>query len=219
MFSFGLKVLTSLIFPAYCTRCRGEMAMEDVWLCNDCWAKLPRARYGSWNGDELLNRNITTCYRYDDAMRDIIRNMKFGGRQDLAGQLGIKAAKIARGNLRNFRFSAVIPIPLHPVRIRERGYDQSYLIAEQVAKSLNVPFRPDIIRRIRNTTPQSRLSDKERMTNLIGAFEPAKGSEVLPDGTVLLVDDVIHTGSTARECIKVLNELGVGLIYVLAVAG
>jgi len=195
------------------------MESDDVWLCDKCWEKLPRARTGRWSDDELLKGIVTTCYRYDRIMRDIVRKMKFYGRQDLAQHLGFRASEAVPHKFKNIRFSAVIPIPLHPVRIRERGYDQSYLIAGQVARSLDIQFRPDIVRRIRNTTPQSRLSDKERMTNLIGAFESAKSKQPLPKGDLLLVDDVIHTGSTARECIKVLNDMGMSSIYVLAVAG
>jgi predicted amidophosphoribosyltransferase len=111
-----------------------------------------------------------------------------------------------------------VPVPLHPVRIRERGYDQNRMIADSVAAQLNLPVRSDLIRRVRHTTPQSRLPDDRRLTNLAGAFEPARGSSP-PAGTLLLIDDVIHTGATARGCWEALERAGADDVAVLTACG
>jgi len=135
----------------------------------------------------------------------------------------VKLGKLAAKNMKNrgpdWEIDAVVPVPLHPVRLRERGYDQNLLIAKGVAAELSLPIRTDLIRRIRQTPAQSRLSDKERTKNLRNAFTPLPVSLEQVPASVLLVDDVIHTGSTVLESIGALRKHGRMSIYVLAACG
>jgi ComF family protein len=113
---------------------------------------------------------------------------------------------------------AVVPVPLHPVRVRERGYDQNQILAQGIAEVLDLPVRSDLIVRVNNTRPQSRLSDKERRINLVKAFRIADHPGAAPQ-SVLLVDDVIHTGSTLLGCKEGLLAAGVGRVTLLAACG
>ncbi len=210
--------LASLFFPLYCPNCREEQTSGIGWVCSDCWANLPRAHHRYWSEELLLKDRVTTIYSYGGIMRDMIRQMKFAGRHDIGSELGRCASRHIKQLIKQLHLSLIVPIPLHTIRSRERGYDQSLIIAQQISKETKVPLRSDLIRRIRNTKPQSHLSDAERLTNLTGAFTPIVSDQPLPK-SVLLVDDVIHTGATARECISVLQQLGIYEIHVLAIAG
>lgn len=152
-------------------------------------------------------------------MRDVVHQMKYNGRDDIAVNFGKRAAERIR-HLAYFKeIKAVVPVPLHPVRVRERGFDQSLTMAESVAENLGIPLRADLITRTRNTTPQSHLSDSERLKNLQGAFASRKQQKPVPEGDVLLVDDVIHTGATAYGCIVALNSAGISRVRVLSACG
>jgi len=162
---------------------------------------------------------VLIAFAYNDLMRRIVHAMKFKGRMDIAPVLGRAAVGMLIPVLGRMNVSAVVPIPRHPVRIRDRGFDQNLGVAHGVSTQIGCEVRTDLIRRVRNTRPQTRLPDHERLVNLIGAFAPGTPTKPVPSGKVLLVDDVIHTGTTAAGCLEVLAEIDVGDVSVLAACG
>jgi len=108
----------------------------------------------------------------------------------------------------------VVPVPLHWRRRRERGFNQAWLLARRMARHLSLPARSDLLRRIRFTAPQVGLTDTERQANVRGAFALAPGHGM--DGQrVMLVDDVLTTGATARACAGVLRRGGAAGVVVV----
>jgi ComF family protein len=110
----------------------------------------------------------------------------------------------------------LIPVPLHAARLRERGYNQALELARPLARAFAIPLRADLLLRTRATPPQTGLDAKTRRRNLRGAFAIAAGAS-LP-GHVALVDDVMTTGATLRECARVLRRAGVARVDVWALA-
>jgi len=111
---------------------------------------------------------------------------------------------------------AIVPVPLHPLRRRERGFDQAELLAAALAEATRIAVRPGLLLRTRYTDPQIGLRPHERRENVKGAFElrhPLPGSGV----RVLLVDDVYTTGATLEECAGTLRKGGAGAVYALTV--
>jgi len=210
-------VLVSPIFPLYCPECGREWRDGAGFICPDCWESLPIADPPERFFSRDKSLAIPAIFRYDETMRNLVHQMKFGGRTDVATRLGeavgeaVAAAHIAG-------LSAIVPVPLHPVRRRERGYDQVETMATAAAAVLNLPVRLDIIRRVRHTSPQSLLSDAERLKNVRDAFAPGGIEQPLPAGQVLLLDDVIHTGTTLRICQSLLLAIGVPEVTPIAAA-
>jgi ComF family protein len=108
-----------------------------------------------------------------------------------------------------------VPVPLHPVRLRERGFNQSALLAAEAGRHLERSVDVDALRRTRPTAAQTGLPASERRSNVRGAFAAAAG---LPARRVLLIDDVMSTGSTARECARVLRRAGAREVAVATLA-
>lgn len=111
----------------------------------------------------------------------------------------------------------IIPVPLHPKRLRWRGFNQSVLLAQQVSRALDVPLDPFVLHRNQETPPQTQLTEEERRKNVRGAFSlnphrPIKGRRVL------LVDDVYTSGATVNECSRSLKRGGAKEVYVLTLA-
>ncbi len=203
--TFG-QSLTSLVFPNYCPECQEEFPTGKGWACESCWLKLSPARKGLWAKQGTLKMPVFVAFHYNDLARTLIHQMKFYGREDIAQKLGRFAAERLLLDGVEWPVEAIVPIPLHPVRVRERGYDQNLSLAHGIAEITGLPIRTDLIRRTRHTSAQSRLSDKERLVNLLGAFELTSSStDTVPSG-ILFVDDVIHTGATIAGCIDVLRQ-------------
>ncbi len=211
--------LASLVFPHYCPECTAEMPSGDGWACASCWRRLGRAGKGHWSGRTLNQNRVFVAFHYGDLARQLVHQMKFYGRRDVAVRLGGYAAEhLLLGGVA-WPVTAIVPVPLHPVRIRERGYDQNLMLARGVAKATGLPVRTDLVRRIRHTRAQSKLSDKERLVNLKGAFEPKSAPKETIPSSILLVDDVIHTGATICGCIEAIEKHGQIEIGVLAACG
>ena len=114
-------------------------------------------------------------------------------------------------------FDLVVPVPLSSTRLRERGYNQSQLLAQELVKSLGLPLEFNNVIRTRNTQFQARLSEKERWTNIEGAFK-IKHPKKFDGKNVLIVDDLLTTGATASEIARILKESGAQKVGVLTLA-
>jgi ComF family protein len=146
-------------------------------------------------------------------LQEAVQRSKYHGQLPLERPLGILlATTVLAGGGR--RPDLLVPVPLHRHRLRERGYNQSLQLARQLGRQLKVPVEPRLLRRIRMTTSQQGLDAVARNSNLRGAFAV---TAQLAGRHLLLVDDVMTTGSTARECAGVLRQAGAASVEVAVV--
>jgi ComF family protein len=150
---------------------------------------------------------------YEDTLRELIHLFKYGRVRPLAGRLG---ALIVSAIPRDQAFDLVVPVPLHWRRRLERGFNQSELLADAVAKRYGLRA-VNAIRRKRATTAQAGLTNARRRSNVAGAFAIARGASV-EGRRVLLVDDVMTTGATLAACAAVLKRAGARYVAVLTLA-
>ena len=197
------------------------------WLrCPACPAELP-----AWD-------SVAAAFGYDDPVRRWILRLKYYREDYLAPMLGALLARTMREAGLAADVDAVVPVPLHPSRIRRRGFSQSHLLAAHALAALRLqglcvaPLRADLIRRHRPTRPQTELSYGERRSNVEGAFSlpPAPKSlrragsarasapESLAGAHVLLVDDVLTTGATLDACARTLKAAGVRRVSAVVLA-
>lgn len=154
--------------------------------------------------------------RYDSPLRELVQHLKFAGARDLARPLGSALAKRVRAAPWAPDLEAVVPVPLHPARERERGYNQAHLLAQSMARALGLPLRAQALVRRRATPPQVALGREERLRNLENAFRTPRRDLGLR--YCLLVDDVMSTGTTLSECAQALRAGGLDRVYVAVVA-
>ena len=193
--------------PSYCLCCgRFFEALEEPHLCQDCLQKRPPFSYHR------------SCGKYKGKLKDIILLYKYRHFQVLGKDLARFVYRaLGREEEIWWKVDAVIPVPLHPKRKKERGFNQAQIIAKELARIKGIELREQLLVKIKNVPPQTSLRVEERVENVSGAFAMAGGEKIRGKG-VLLVDDVYTTGSTIRECSSVLRNAGVKEVKALTVA-
>lgn len=213
------RTLKSLVFPEYCPGCGIEWEVGEGFICSDCWSNLKPYSKPFWDYNPALEGRVIIALSYEDPTRRIIHQMKFYGRPDIAQRLGMEIGSRLRSNLLALGNASIIPVPLHTVRIRERGFDQNLAIASSLADVTGFRLHRNILTRVRHTRPQSQLSNSERLSNLQGAFALRSTDGLDKTIKIILVDDVIHTGATARGCLEQLEKAGITDVVVIAACG
>ncbi len=154
---------------------------------------------------------------YDDASRDLILKLKRADRTDLAGLFALWLARAASDLIAEA--DAVVPAPLHPIRLLTRRFNQAAEIARPLARRAGVSYLPDVIVRRRHTPTQGGKSGSGRRRNVAAAFAvPRRAWPKVRGKTILLVDDVLTTGATAEACARVLKAAGAARVDVASVA-
>jgi len=193
-------------YPPHCLIC--EKSGKHP-LCNDCLSQLePRPKVSS-----LRPFNVLTIFSYGDAIRDIIHKMKFDGHEEF----GILLAELSAPYLVGLGERTLIPVPIHPFRLRTRGFNQSAVIAKRLAKLLGWKYGGKIIQRTKNTLPQLTLNLEDRAENVKDAFTPHPFAKINSNKHYMLIDDIMTTSSTLHSCASVLHKMGITLLDALAI--
>jgi ComF family protein len=174
-------------------------------LCEECLRKRP------------FFEAVGAAYLYEGALMEAIHLFKYGSRSFLADSLGPLLGQFARKWLKQADGYLTIPVPLHPKRLRERGFNQSLLLARHVSEQLHTELDFLSLRRIRYTSPQTGLGKDGRQKNVRKAFRVVK-PDAVKKKTVLLVDDVFTTGNTLNECARALKRSDCDKILCLVLA-
>jgi ComF family protein len=150
-------------------------------------------------------------------LRQVVQKFKYGRKVSLGKPLGRLLARGCQEFLGEYEIDLIVPVPLHPKRLRWRGFNQSWLLARQVGRAYGIPMDPFVLQRSRATPPQTQLTEEERRKNMRGAFALRTGASVA-EKSVLLVDDVYTSGATVNECSRTLKRGGAKQVYVLTLA-
>lgn len=227
-----------IIYPKFCLGCH----REGTYLCPDCFSQIPlrslqcpicgiRVPDGKLcpacrqKNDLALFGFAAASFYSNPLVRDTIENLKYKFVQESSQALADIVIKFVRFNpllefAKNPDNFIICPIPLHPRRLRWRGFNQAQTIAQIVASSLNIPLKNDIIVRKRYTQPQASFTDEQkRAQNIKDCFAIAPfNKNLLKRKKIILFDDVAHTFSTLNEAAKCLREEGARQVWGLTVA-
>lgn len=225
MLRLFVQGLMELLWPprTTCLLCDGrlEQPVEGLPVCLTCWEaiRFPAGLVCCACCSRPLRRGRGRCTVCADSppfgrvwalglhagpLREAIHHLKFNGRKGLGVPLGRRLGAAIQTD-----HDLVVPLPLHPARLRERGYNQAALIAQGLAEARSRPMVEGVLVRVRQTGRQAKLDREERLRNLQGAFG-VRGPQTVPwaGRSVLLVDDVLTTGATAAAAATVLRETG-----------
>ena len=220
-----LKHLQQRLMPGSCLLCAADSG--GTLLCPACVTDLPALpefrcpqcgeqtthgeRCGACLKEPPAFTRVDALFRYEFPVDRIIQAFKYGHQLALADWAGERLAKI----IDEKDYDLLIPLPLHPQRLRERGFNQSVEIARHIASQTGIPLDHQTLIRTRATAPQAELALKERARNVRGAFECRADHS---GRRILLIDDVMTTGATLREAARVLKLHGAAVINIAVIA-
>lgn len=207
--------ILSLIYPPKCVFCGTVIDKSDI--CEECEKSLPFTKGDSiYQKFPFVDKCISPLY-YKDYVRRAVLRFKFAGCSCYSRRLGGIMSECAENNLDCGSIDMISCIPLSRKRMHDRGYNQAELLAKEISKKVGVEYLPTL-KKIRHNTAQSTIKDsKQRAANVIGAYRVVDAEKV-KGKYILLVDDVVTTGSTVSECSRILKKSGAKAVYCVTLA-
>lgn len=203
-----------IFYPQICAACGNALYHNEGVICLNCFIDLPRTKFHHiadnevarifWGRIQIANATSFMYFTRDSRYRQILHDLKYNGRK----KVGIELGRLFGLELRDTAFRTadlILPVPLHPVKLRKRGYNQSELIAQGISAAINIPVETAYISRITPTATQTKKTRYERWENVRDCFS-ISNAEQLKNKHVILVDDVITTGATIEACASALAE-------------
>jgi len=208
-----LSDFINLFYPNICLVCHNALVHGEDVICISCLYKIPRTRYWNetdnavakifWGRVNIENASSFFYFSKGSKYRKLLHQLKYNGRQDVGIKLGKEFGReLQRSNIYK-NIDAIIPVPLHAKRLKQRGYNQAEMIANGMSKGMGKPVITDVLLRNQYTQTQTKKNREERVKNVSEAFtiiNPEKISNL----HILLVDDVVTTGATLEVCANII---------------
>lgn len=198
-----------MIYPQVCGIC-GKLNSKS--LCNKCKIKLEKEfNFQTDNYEYDTSKNFiehSYFFKYENLIRSQIIAIKFQEKPYIYKTIAyfLKNMEKSFENLK--KYDIIVIVPISKQRKRERGYNQSELVAKEISKIIKVPIQQKVLYKIKNTVPQSSLNKKQREENAKGAYE-ARNASKLDNKKILIIDDIYTTGNTVNECANILIKNGI----------
>lgn len=229
-----LQALLDMLYPVRCPVCGNIVIPKDRKICVPCEKKLhfisePRCKKCSKPIEQEEKEYCSDCERknfhyeygyavwvYDSVIKKAILDFKYRHKKEYAKYFIEEVVRRYGNKIMQLAPDALVPVPIHKSKYRERGYNQAEILARGIGRELNIPVLPDLLIRNRKTLPQKQLNDKERLKNLQEAFEFNRiydENHILKLNRLILIDDIYTTGSTIEACAGVLKQNGADSVY------
>ncbi len=225
MISYISNIL-DFFLPRTCVSCKINLNNSEEIICGKCKdllipannEKIKAEFEKKFMSDDLIN-DFTAHYIFFDKtpIQDLLHELKYNGRFRTGIYIGKEIYNSQFERLLSWKIDYILPVPLHKLKKAERGYNQSSFIAKGISIKLKIPVLTDLLTRNRHTQSQTKLNFEERKQNMQAAFS-IKRQEKVKDKNLLLIDDVITTGSTITECARELKNNGAKNIFAASAA-
>lgn len=218
---------TTLFFPQTCSGCDQPLVDGEHLICTACWYHLPNTRAHEdeqnsgarqlWGRVRIEAVASYWYFREASRVKRIIHQLKYRNHPEIGTAIGLRYGAVLAGTPPFNQADIIVPVPLHPKKLRARGYNQSAFFANGLAHSMQLPVAEDGIVRRRAAESQTHKNRYERYENMLKTFE-ANDVEAIAGRHVLLVDDVLTTGATVEACASTLLENGAAKVSAATIA-
>jgi ComF family protein len=217
----------SLLFPRLCYGCGNHLMRNESLICTECYVVIPHTNYHLnkenpviqlfWGRCLIQKAAAFSFYNKGSRIRRLIHNLKYKGIQEIGFELGRMYALSMKDSEFCKDIDLIVPVPLHPLKLRRRGFNQSHLISRGLSDVTGIPVDSESLLRISVTATQTTRSRYDRWTNVEGVFSISDPGKIAGKH-ILLVDDVITTGSTIESCADELLKIDGVKVSVVALA-
>jgi ComF family protein len=217
----------SLLYPRYCFACNEGLAKGEETICSRCMLDLPRTHYHLQHDNALYKRLegriplqfalALFLFRKSGKVQRLLHSLKYHNHPEIGITLGEVYGHELREANYSQKFDIILPVPLHTSRHRKRGYNQSEEFAKGLSQSMNLPTSGEVLERVVKTETQTRKTRLKRWENVSEVFR-VKRPDLVSKRRILLVDDVITTGSTIEACANALLNEGCSALSVASIA-
>lgn len=213
--------LIRLVYPSQCAACRVPLDINREGICGGCQHALDEVKYPT--EDQILAQNFESIdqgwslYPYESPVKEILTGVKFYGKRWLIKLFAPEIQKLTLALGAEHTYDYLIPIPVDLLRLSQREYNQTEIIASHICRMTNIPVKTNILVKRIHTAPQGRLSREERKYNLKYAFR-VRRKEMLAGRSILLVDDILTTGATAEIAAEALKDAGAKRVDLITLA-
>lgn len=204
-----LNELLELFFPVLCISCGDRLVTQEKFMCMHCWADLPVTNFHRqpenkvaqlfWGRAKIEHATAFFSYKKGSNYQHLIHFIKYKGLKELGVETGRRFGNVLSGSGDFNSVDVIIPVPLHPKKEKKRGYNQSEWIAKGIAETMKKPISVANLIRNTDTATQTQKNRFERWQNVENIFQVVRPEE-LAGKHVLLIDDVVTTGSTLEAC-------------------
>jgi ComF family protein len=216
-----------LFFPNLCFACLNEEKPWDDILCVPCKASLPvTGQYlhlengftdRFWGRFQLEGGAAYLFFQPESKVQNLIHALKYRYKKSIGTILGYDFGNLLISSPYFQSIDLIVPVPLHPKKLSQRGYNQSECIGSGIGSAMGIECNGNAISRVRDTATQTGMGRMERLDNMMISFE-VKYPEIISGKSILLVDDVLTTGATLEACAQVLIKAGASKIYMATLA-
>lgn len=211
-----LSDLAYLFYPIYCAACDNPIYKNERVLCTSCRHRLPLGNFHKVNAKKIEkvfygrakveNATSLLVFEKDSLVQNLIHNLKYRGREEIGTELGIWLGHELSQSSDYQNIDIIIPVPLHPRRLRERGFNQVEKFGKEIAQKLEAKYIDIVLKKNSYNQKQSKNSRLTRWINTSETFTTQHES-LLKNKHILIVDDIVTTGSTIEACIQVLKSI------------
>jgi len=211
-----LSDLAYLFYPIYCAACDNPLYKNERVLCTSCRHRLPLGNFHKVNAKKIEkvfygrakieNATSLLVFEKDSLVQNLIHNLKYRGREEIGKELGIWLAQELIQSSNYQYIDAIIPVPLHPRRLRERGFNQVEKFGKEIAEKLDAEYIDFVLKKKSYNKKQSKNSRLTRWMNTSETFG-IQNESLLINKHIMIVDDIVTTGATIEACIQVLKSI------------
>jgi ComF family protein len=219
--------LLTLFYPKVCAACENSLYKHELCLCNSCFIHLPKSNYHLTRGnpvEQLFWGRVpivaaSSYYLFNKGTRvqHLLHELKYKGKQEVGETVGAWYGQELKHQKEFSEAEVIVPVPLHPRRMKERGFNQAMCFAKGLSKELGIPIDDNLIKRKIYSSTQTQKSKFIRWQNVEEVFEIENKNEYTSKH-ILLVDDVLTTGATLESCYNALKKQGNAFLSIATIA-
>lgn len=221
------KSLLDILYPKLCITCENQLQINENQICTSCLLDLPYTDTHKVGIIALENKfvgrvdvaKIFSFVRFSkkSGVQKLLHALKYKANEKIGNDIGVYYGKLIKKEVEEYKLDYLLPVPIHPKKLKIRGYNQAEVFSKGLSESLEIKTLTDVLLKTRETVSQTKENKQERFENIKGSFKIIEAG-ILKGKNIAIVDDVLTTGATLEEIAQILKNVGVSKVVIITIA-